>query len=237
MKDDFSLFNIRFIIPPVITIFTVLGLLLASGYWSEIIIFLSLINDVGSGLISIMGASVLLLTLGFTISTIAIIIITCAKWDATNFETIGSENNQERNIKEVYVWGNLLMRGAEILDIESRQYIEKKLEKRLHMSSINFNSFIGIIIGLIIYIFIFIDIDINKTINWTDLHLFIAPIIIIIFAILFYLNAHNTRRSHHLLKRILMVIDREDLRCDNYETFKEKIKEKLENQKIKNSLN
>ncbi|MFH0840596.1 MAG: hypothetical protein V1865_01235 [bacterium] len=113
MKNEFNLFNMRFIIPPVITIFTVIGLSLMFDYTiiGDIKEKLLAINDLLEVIISIIGVSTTLLTLGFIISSISILIITLKSWDATNLNATYSKNIEERNIKEVYVLGNLLFKG------------------------------------------------------------------------------------------------------------------------------
>ncbi|MFH0951153.1 MAG: hypothetical protein V1765_01630 [bacterium] len=223
MKDDFGLFNMRFIIPPVIA--TIAALML----WKPEIIdnlpgfFKNLNSEVS--ILSTIGAYAVIYALGFVISSIAHLIITLLKWDATNFETIGSNNIQERNIKEAYVWAHLLMRGQIILDTKSKEYVEEKLARRLNMSAINFNSAIGIIIVLLSYVVCLLT-------KHADFSPYVIVIIVILIFIFLY-NAINVRKSHHLLKRILMIISKEDI-MNNYKEFKKKIIEKLEKQNLNN---
>ncbi|MFH0840595.1 MAG: hypothetical protein V1865_01230 [bacterium] len=116
------------------------------------------------------------------------------------------------------------------LTIKYKQYIEDKLARRLHMFLINFNSFIGVIFGVIIFIISIIFDDIKNYSNFDCYHIVFSIIILMCLSILFYYNAYNNRKSREILKRILMIINREDLAIKNYKDFKKKITKKLKNQ-------
>ena len=234
MKNEFSLFNLRFIIPSVITIITALAYVVISyeaGLFnqseSKLIIYIAGFSDghgdFGLSLLGIVGSYILILVIGFVVSSIARIFINKYDWNITTF---GAKTNDHKyiryNAKEIYTWVHLMM-GDKGINIETRKYVEERLAKRWDMFLIGFNSMIGMtIVFIICLIFSLLKCNIYST--W---YIFIA---IIIFFLIFYYNAKEAWYSHDLLKRIMVKISEGKINNEDYqsyEQFETKVMEEL----------
>jgi hypothetical protein len=155
-----KLFDIRFIVPPVLT------LLLIFLYSPEY--FLSRISE---SFLSVVIGSVVVLALGFLISSIVDLLI--------NFKNA----RIPYGFSELQVWKAMDCEGKHITD---------QLHKRWHMVVANLNSYLAIILTpIVLSIFSFVGINPPATLGWIISYFFI----IVILAALFLRNGAYTYES------------------------------------------
>lgn len=215
-----DLFNLRFIIPPIISITSFL--ILQPEYLDKIFNYLAKYGS-GQAFFGVVGSYFFVLALGFVISSMANVIVKLMGWNETIFEdaTLCYDKGRIHDYKEIYIWANLIGVNKEdnTPDGKLREYIEKHITKRWDISLISFNAAVGIVLAFSIYCLYVLR-------NHGTAHNYSVLVIVLLFVI-FLCNANYTRKSHNFLKLIMTVFDR-DFTKDDHEFFRREIARALQ---------
>ena len=190
MEDNINKF--RFIIPPVL--FCTATLLLNSDllFWLPIYFYP---NSILNGFITLIGTSLIILTLGFIISSIGYCIVNLFGWTVALEDRKESKYSWKKSLSRETLWelAKKELGDWKSLKSDDNKYIRGQIDKRWQMFTANLNSCIAIIFPLIISsIFSFVC---EYELWWFGFILFI------LLSVIFGFNSWRAYQSVHALTK------------------------------------